>query len=411
MIPPVSAVARSGALTKERGAVQIHVRLAARSAIERHRSSSQLELLFDLTFVVAIASITTQFAHAIAEGHAAAGIGPFLQVFFAIWWAWMNFTWFGSSYDTDDATSRVLTLVQMGGVLVLAAGVGGSFVQGDYTLVTVGYLIMRAALLVQWLRAAADNPGQRGTALRFATGIAILQVAWVARLGLIITDSLPAQFAVPTFVLLAVGEMLVPLWAQRNVETEWHPHHIAERYGLFVIILLGESVLASSNGVRASLSASGASGSLVLVAVSGLVLLFALWWLYFLEPAGFGLENNRARSYLWGYGHYGIFAALAALASGLEVAIGDTSHLPARAVGFGIAIPVSAFLVLAWLAHRHISTGGTTATRGALILPAAAAILMTPLAADSIGVPAGLAIVAGICVILVAASLLMNRRR
>lgn len=384
--------------------MQIRIPMAARSVTEPHRSSSQLELLFDLTFVVAIASITTQFAHAIADGHAAAGIGPFLQVFFAIWWAWMNFTWFGSSYDTDDVLSRLLTLVQMGGVLVLAAGVGGSFVDGDYTVVITGYLIMRAALLVQWLRAAADNPLQRATALRFGFGIAILQAAWIARLVLILTDSIAPAFAVPTFILLAVAEMLVPLWAQRTVETAWHPHHIADRYGLFVIILLGESVLASSNGVRASLSRSGVSGSLVLVAVSGLVLLFALWWLYFLEPAGHGLESNRARSFVWGYGHYPIFAALAALAAGLDVAVGGSHELQPIAVGYGAAIPVSAYLVLVWLAHRHISADGARVTRGVLIVPAAGAVLVTPLAADALGAPAILAIIAAICVVVVTAS-------
>jgi low temperature requirement protein LtrA len=96
--------------------------MTARAVDEPHRASTQLELLFDLTFVVAIAAIVVQLAHGVAEGHAADVVGLFLQVFFAIWWAWMNFTWFASSYDTDDVPYRLLTLVQMGGVLVLAAG-------------------------------------------------------------------------------------------------------------------------------------------------------------------------------------------------------------------------------------------------------------------------------------------------
>src|SRR3954447_12718677 len=97
--------------------------MTARPIDERTRVSSQLELLFDLTFVVAVAAVTEQFAHTIADGHAGAGVLPFLQVFFAIWWAWMNFTWFASSYDTDDVTYRILTMVQMAGVLIIAAGV------------------------------------------------------------------------------------------------------------------------------------------------------------------------------------------------------------------------------------------------------------------------------------------------
>jgi low temperature requirement protein LtrA len=390
--------------------VGIHVRLGARSVLEPHRSSSQLELLFDLTFVVAIASITGPFVHAITEGHAGAGIGPFLQVFFAIWWAWMNFTWFGSSYDTDDAISRILTLVQMGGVLVLAAGVPEALSHGNYTAVTVGYLIMRSGLLIQWVRAAAANSTHRATALRYALGIAVLQTAWLTRL--ILGGSETNSLALATFILLAAGEMLVPLWAERTGHTTWHPHHIAERYGLFVIILLGESVVASSAGVSSALTATGTSASLLVAAASGLVLLFTLWWLYFLEPAGYKLQQNRARSYVWGYGHYAIFATLAALAAGLEVAIGGSAHhLPAVAVGYGVAIPVSIFLVLVWLAHRHISAGGTAATRGILMLPAAGAVMLAPQLADTIGVPAVVAIIAGICAIVVAASLFLIRRR
>jgi low temperature requirement protein LtrA len=113
-------------------APQIRIRMNARSSDELHRASSQLELLFDLTFVIAIASLTSRFAHAIGSGHAVEATVPFLQVFFAIWWAWVNFTWFASSFDTDDVPFRLLTLVQMAGVLVLAAGVPAALDHGDY---------------------------------------------------------------------------------------------------------------------------------------------------------------------------------------------------------------------------------------------------------------------------------------
>src|ERR1700754_1405142 len=112
--------------------IRIRIRMSARPIDEPHRVSSQLELLFDLTFVVAVAAVTAELAHDIAEGHALAGIVPFLQVFFAIWWAWMNFTWFASSYDPDDVAYRVLTMVQMAGVLSLAAGVPEAIEHSDY---------------------------------------------------------------------------------------------------------------------------------------------------------------------------------------------------------------------------------------------------------------------------------------
>src|SRR3954469_18015046 len=145
--------------------------MTARAVDEPHRVSSSLELLFDLTFVIAIAALTARFAHAVGTGHAADQLVPFLQVFFAIWWAWSNFTWFASSFDTDDVLFRLMTLVQMAGVLVLAAGVPAALEHGDYLAVTLGYVIMRLGLVAQWLRAAIQDPGSRETALRYALGI------------------------------------------------------------------------------------------------------------------------------------------------------------------------------------------------------------------------------------------------
>src|SRR4051812_13567799 len=211
--------------------------MTARPIDEPHRVSSQLELLFDLTFVVAVAAITDQLAHTVAEGHAREGVLPFLQVFFAIWWAWMNFTWFASSYDTDDVAYRLLTMVQMSGVLVLAAGVPAA-AGSDYRAVTVGYVIMRTGLVAQWLRAGVEDAASRRTAVRYATGISVLQVCWVVRLVLVETGVVPSAVQPALFVVLVVLELAVPRWAERVGPTNWHPHHIAERYGLFTIILL-----------------------------------------------------------------------------------------------------------------------------------------------------------------------------
>jgi hypothetical protein len=83
----------------------------------------------------------------------------------------MTFTWFASAYDTDDATYRLLTMVQMVGVLVLAAGVPGA-AQGDFTTITMGYVVMRAGLIALWARAALEHPERRRTCLRYAIGIA-----------------------------------------------------------------------------------------------------------------------------------------------------------------------------------------------------------------------------------------------
>ncbi|MEW9531863.1 low temperature requirement protein A [Microbispora sp. NPDC049125] len=381
---------------------RIRIRMSARAIDEPHRVASQLELLFDLTFVVAIAAVTAQFAHDSAEGHGLAGLVPFLQVFFAIWWAWMNFTWFASAYDTDDVVYRLLTMVQMGGVLVLAAGVPAAADHSDYRAVTFGYLIMRIGLVAQWLRAGADDAASRRTALRYAAGITFVQAGWVLRLVVSETGALPPSAQVPFFAALYVLELAVPRWAERTRPTNWHPHHIAERYGLFTIILLGESVLATSRGVEGVLGAAGAGSPLVVIAVSGLVLLFALWWLYFLAPAGDGLSDRRHRSYLWGYGHYGIFAALAALGAGLEVAVEQTGHdidASPLAICYAVAIPVGVFLMLVWMVNASLLA--KPVMRPAVILGCVTVILLLPLAAPQLGVAAVVAAIAASCVLLV----------
>lgn len=387
--------------------MRIRVPMVARAIDEPHRAASQLELLFDLTFVIAVAAITAQFAHGIADGHGLAGLVPFLQVFFAIWWAWMNFTWFASSYDTDDVAYRLLTLVQMAGVLVLAAGVPAAADHSDYGIVTLGYVIMRSGLVVQWLRAGREDPAGRRTALRYAAGITIAQLGWVLRYFLVDTGVLPASFGLPLFLCLVVLELAVPRWAERVRTTNWHPHHIAERYGLFTIIVLGESVLAASRGVEGALEADRIGGPFVVIAVCSLVLLFALWWLYFLIEAGEALHARRDRSYLWGYGHYGIFAALAALGAGLEVAVEQTGHAVAAspvALGYAVAIPAGAYLALLWAGHALIAP--EPVIRPAAVLGCVAVILSVPLAASRIGLAAVVAAITASCVLLLAVTIM-----
>lgn len=382
--------------------IRIRTRMSARAVDEPHRVSSPLELLFDLTFVVAVAAATAQFAHGIAGGHGLAGLVPFLQAFFAIWWAWMNFTWFASSYDADDVPYRLLTMVQMAGVLVLAAGVPAAAGHSDYGVITLGYFVMRIGLVVQWLRAGLEDPEGRRTAFRYAGGITFLQVGWLSRLALVETGALPPSLSLPSFVLLAALEIAVPWWAERVGSTSWHPHHIAERYGLFTIILLGESVLAASRGVEGALEAGEAGGRLVVIAGAGLVLLFALWWLYFLGPAGDGLSDHRRRSYLWGYGHYGIFAALAALGAGLEVAVERSGHdvaVSPMALGYAVAAPAGVYLALLWAVNALVGAAPVlfpAAVPGCVIV-----VLALPLAAPWIGVAAVVGAIAAVCVLLV----------
>src|ERR1700749_1401180 len=115
-------------------------RMRARRRDEAHRVSTPLELFFDLSFAAAVAQAGQQLVHALAEGEPGHGITGYLLVFFAIWWAWVNFTWFASAYDTDDVPYRLATLVAITGVLVLAAGGPRAVSDANYTGSVAGYL-------------------------------------------------------------------------------------------------------------------------------------------------------------------------------------------------------------------------------------------------------------------------------
>ncbi len=349
--------------------------MRARDPHEAHRAATPLELLFDLTFVVAVAAAVPELARAIVDGHPVEGLLGYLFVFFGIWWAWMNFTWFASAFDCDDAFYRVLTMVQMAGVLVLAAGVEPAFANGDFTIAVIGYVVMRIALVSQWLRVARSVPQYRVTAMRFASSIAAVQLLWIVRLAL------PSPISIVALVAGVVVELLIPVWAERRHMTPWHPHHIAERYGLFTIIVLGESVLASTAAILAARSESGTSLDLIVVAVAGLVLIFACWWLYFLESDAPRLDTRRDLGFIWGYGHYFVFASLAALGAGIEVTIEAISHEIAASrllVGYSVALPLAIFLIARYA--LYVRLGGERQVSRTFVAAEIGGILALPLA-------------------------------
>ncbi|WP_328901337.1 low temperature requirement protein A [Streptomyces sp. NBC_00441] len=326
-----------------------HRPMVARSADEQHRASTMLELFFDLCFVAAVAQAASAFEHELSAGRIGHAVLGYAMVFFAIWWAWMNFTWFASAYDTDDVPYRLLTLVQITGALVLAAGAPEALEHEDFTVITWGYVIMRLAMVTQWLRAARSDPERRRTCLGYAAGILLVQIGWVVRLAL------PEGTGLVTFAVLVVAEIAVPALAERKTTTTWHPHHIAERYGLFTLIVLGESITAATGAVRAALDTHAALGDLAALVAGGLLTVFALWWLYFAQSAPRLLTSLRT-ALLWGYGHYLVFASAAAVGSGLALNVAHTAghgHISDRTAAAVYTVPVAVFITLVWLLHHR----------------------------------------------------------
>jgi low temperature requirement protein LtrA len=341
--------------------------MRARSPHEPHRAATPLELLFDLVFVVAIAQAASSLHHAVAEHHVVEGVEGYAMVFFAIWWAWMNFTWFASAYDTDDLPYRLTVFVQTTGALILAGGIDAMFDTRVPNLAVVGgYVIMRLAMVVQWLRAAKADPDRRRTAHRYAAGIAVMQIAWMA------TPFIPS-FGGPVFIACAAGELLVPVWAERAAHTTWHPHHIAERYGLLTLIVFGESILSATAAVQAALAAGERVSSLAPIIAGGMLIVYSLWWIYFDRPSHDLLTNQR-RAFVWGYGHYLVYASAAAVGAGLGVAVdraGAPGSITPVAAGLAVAVPVAIFLVSLWVLLDRPEHGWTRA-----LGPAAAVMVL-----------------------------------
>ncbi|MGP7815293.1 low temperature requirement protein A [Glutamicibacter soli] len=320
-------------------------RMRPRDPSEIFRSSSPLELFFDLIFAVSVSLASAQLVAAETHADIAGGLRAYLMVFFAVWWAWMNFTWFASAFDADDWLYRVLALTQMAGVVILAVGTTPAMADGNFHLIIAGYVVMRLALVVQWIRASRSHAGLRNTALRYAVGIAVVQVFWVCY------PLAPAGWAVPMFLLLVALELLVPLIAERSGQTPWHPEHIADRYGCFTLIVLGESVLASTIAAANAVENANQLLQFSLLGVGGFILAAGLWWVYFSSNASAWLRRRRAPM-IFGYGHYFVFAAAGAFSAGVKVLLdheAGSSGLSSAAAVATLSIPVSVFLLGVWV--------------------------------------------------------------
>lgn len=348
--------------------------MRARDVHQPHRVATSLELLFDLVTVIAVASAAAGLHHAIAGGHTADGVVRFAMAFFGIWWAWMNYTWFASAYDNDDGLFRLLTLAIMGGALVMASGIELFFKSLDLTMIVTGYVVMRVGMVVLWLRAALGDPARRPTTLTYALGIALVQVYWA---GLLLVG--PSSFVLLSllFALGAAFEIAVPALAERNGRTPWHRHHVIERYGLLNIIVLGETLLAGSLALRA-VAGEQFQIALVHVALSSLVIVFAMWWLYFSKEEHLR-SQDLGRSLTWGYGHVLIFAAGAAVGAGFAVVVdivsGHAQVLPSIG-NYAVAVPVALYLLGLWFVRDRFYFNDMARH----VLPAfAALILLVPL--------------------------------
>ncbi len=327
---------------------------APRDPKEAHRAATPLELLFDLIFVVAIATAGQQLHHAMVEGHLWHALPTYCMVFFALWWAWMNFTWFASAYDNDDTLYRCLTFVQIAGSLVMAAGIPAVFQQHNFDVIIIGYVIMRLALVTQWIRVAKHDPERKVTAYRYAIGIVLVQLGWL------VGNFSPIHMTTWLFLILVFFELAVPFYAEKHATTPWHPHHIVERYGLLTIIVLGESIIGSFAATQEAFSNRVINYQEVFLIIGGLLMMFAMWWVYF-DRSHHHHQRRGVQPFLWGYGHFFIFISIAVLGAALAAAVDVSTqhaHISSQMMGLIIATSLAVYSTYIWLFYEAFYLSG-----------------------------------------------------
>jgi Bacterial low temperature requirement A protein (LtrA) len=325
-------------------------RMSGRDPHEPHRVATPLELLFDLTFVIAFGVAASQLAHMLASGHVGAGLAGFSFATFAVSWAWIHFSWFASAYDTDDWVYRLTTMLQMVGVLVLALGIpqvfaaiaGGTHV--DNRALVAGYVVMRVAMVIQWLRAARQNPDREAACLTYALTVTVAQI----RLG---GDRGRQHFAGchlravrgddrnrgdrPTARRKADGRNAVARASHRRAQRIADDHRARRRRG-------GHGCLVVCGGRRAGLvdgrrTRGGRRDRSDLRDVVGL----------FRGAGRHLLHAHRERSIGYGYLHIAVFGSIVATGAGLHAAADFIEHrsaLTSVATVVAVAVPVGVYV-------------------------------------------------------------------
>ena len=340
---------------------------------EEEQGAAFVELFFDLVFVFAITQVTSLVLNDLTF----AGIGKAVLIFWMIWWGWTQFTWALNPANTDHATVRLWTLVAAGVAFIMAVSVGDAF--GDGGLLFAGtYVAVRLIGLGLFYKISIEQP-------ELSASVRLFTLRSLGGLALAILGG----FMVPELrVWIWLGVVLLDMWASGASGSRggWdlHPGHFAERHGLFVIIALGESLVAA--GVAAS--HQDLTTPLLLVALGAVSVSCLLWWSYFgwlkegLERAlrskkGSG-QSILARN-AYSLVHFPLVVGVIAIAVGVEEMVAhptDPLHTgPLVAFACGIVLFVGAAAV-AWL----IASGKLLWRRLTIAVATAIALLLLPTA-------------------------------
>ena len=356
-----------------------------------------LELFFDLVFVFAITQVTILLADDPTWG----GVFRGMLVLAALWWAWTVYAWLTSAMDVDEGGIRLLMLASMGAMFGVALAVPGAF-GDDAVLFGVAYLLVRVLHLVLSGILARDEPDRRGAIVRFAP------TALAGASLLVVAGLLEGRPRIAVWIVALAIDYLGPTVVGPGRGWRVAPEHFAERHGLIVLIALGESLIAIGLGAGLELDPG------VLVAATlGIVVVSALWWLYFDVAAlvarrqlmqATGVELHRLALQAYSYLHLPIVAGIVLFALGLKTTVDHAGEpldtVPAVALSGGAAL-----YLLGDIAFLVRTTGRVFRRR---TIGAAVLLALIPVAV-AIPALAALALVSAVCVLVVAYEAIRHR--
>ncbi|SEG93040.1 Low temperature requirement protein LtrA [Nonomuraea solani] len=337
---------------------------------DAHRRATWLELLYDLVFVVAVAEL----AAVLAEGADLGRVLTFVGLFVPVWWAWAGYVFYANRFDTDDVSHRLLALPQILAVATMAASVGD--IEQRSALFAVSYAVARVLLIVAYVRAGRHVPEARALTTRYAAGFTVAVLIWLASLAV----EPPQRYLFWAVALLI--DLATPLLARRHQgKLPPQSEHLPERFGLFVVIVLGEVVAAVVIGLKGHDVTPGA----LLIALAGVAIAMGFWWLYFGHLDESVVLRTQMAGQVWVYSHLPLSLGLVAFGVGIEHAITHPS-------GTSGSVGVPAALVLAVLGVQHLCSRDRRA--GAIRLTAAALTLAASLLPVVVALPVILLIAA-----------------